>query len=98
LSGDVGRRFLVTMCGYTLPMLTSDHEIERLAQIVVQRVGEGAAEQARKLVEAMRRQGYHDEADTWLRVIVAIDALGTAPSSPRPWVRAAYAADAPTCD
>ena len=86
------------MCGYTLPMLTSDYEIERLAQIVVQRVGEGAAEQARKLVEAMRRQGYHDEADTWLRVIVAIDALGAAPSTARPWVRAAYAADVPTCD
>jgi hypothetical protein len=86
------------MRGYTFKMLTSDHEIERLAQVVVQRVGEGAADKARKLVEAMRRQGYHDEADTWLRVIVAIDALGTAPPSARPWARAAYAADIPTCD
>jgi hypothetical protein len=79
-------------------MLTSDHEIERLAQIVVQRVGESAADNARKLVEAMRRQGYHDEADTWLRVIVAIDALGTARASARPWAHAGYAADTPTCD
>ncbi|HUC68173.1 MAG TPA: hypothetical protein VMA53_22350 [Stellaceae bacterium] len=86
------------MRGYTLPMLTSDHEIERLAQIVVQRAGDGAADKARKLVEAMRRQGYHDEADTWLRVIAAIDALGTAPASAQLWARAVYPADTPTCD
>ena len=86
------------MRGYTLSMLTSDQEIERLAQIVVQRVGESAGTHARKLVEAMRRQGYHDEADTWLRVIVAIDALGAPPASSRHWARGAYTVDTPTCD
>jgi hypothetical protein len=86
------------MRGYSCKMLTSDHEIERLAQIVVQRVGEDAADKARQLVEAMRRHGCHDEADTWLRVIVAIDALAMAPASARPWARAAYAGDTPTCD
>jgi hypothetical protein len=86
------------MRGYTLSMLTSDQEIERLAHIVVQRVGESAGTHARKLVEAMRRQGYHDEADTWLRVIVAIDALGAPPASAPHWTRGAYPADTPTCD
>jgi len=86
------------MRGYTLSMLTSDQEIERLAHIVVQRVGESAGTHARKLVEAMRRQGYLDEADTWLRVIVAIDALGAPPASARHWTRDAYPADTPTCD
>jgi hypothetical protein len=86
------------MRAYTFKMLTSDHEIERLAQVVVQRVGEGASVHARKLVEAMRRKGYHEEADTWLRVIVAIDALGTPPTSARHWACGAYAADAPTFD
>ena len=86
------------MRGYTLSMLTSDQEIERLAHIVVQRVGESAGTHARKLVEAMRRQGYHDEADTWLRVIVAIDALGAPPASSQYWARGAYTDGPPTCD
>jgi hypothetical protein len=86
------------MRDYTFKMPTSDQEIERLAQIVVQRVGEGASVQARKLVEAMRRRGYHEEADTWLRVIAAIEALGAPPASARHLARGACAADAPTLD
>jgi hypothetical protein len=53
-----------------------DLDIARSAHLWIQRHGENATTKAREMVEAMRKKGDKDGADTWLRIIVAIGTLG----------------------
>jgi hypothetical protein len=64
-------------------MSVSDSEIQRLAHLFIQLDGEQAIVKARKMVEEMRRNGDHDGADKWLRIIVAIGELGEPPAEAR---------------
>ena len=55
----------------------------RRHQRAVWHAGEHATAKAREMVEEMRRKGDAEGADTWLRIIVAIGALGTPPTDAR---------------
>jgi hypothetical protein len=59
-------------------MRPSDLDIARSAHQWIALHGEDATMKAREMVEAMRRKGDKDGADTWLRIIVAIGTLGRA--------------------
>jgi hypothetical protein len=61
---------------YLCIMAVSDHDIQRSAYTWISRHGERATAKAREMVEERRRNGDHDGADTWLRIIVAITELG----------------------
>jgi hypothetical protein len=61
-------------------MPPSDLDIERTAQLWIQQHGDNAMAKAREMVEKMRRRGDADEADAWLRIIVAIGTLDTPPT------------------
>ena len=58
-------------------MPVSDSDIARSAHLWIQQHGESATAKACEMVESMRRKGDAEGADTWLRIIVAIDDLGT---------------------
>jgi hypothetical protein len=58
-------------------MPVSDLDINRSAHLWIQQHGDQALAKAREVVEAMRRKGDEEGADTWLRIIAAISALGT---------------------
>ena len=60
-------------------MPASDLEINRLAQLLLQQHGDSAVAKARAKVGEMRRKGEDEEADTWLRVLVALGTPGRAP-------------------
>jgi hypothetical protein len=64
-------------------MPVSDAEIHRAAYAWIQQHGGQATAKAREMVEAMRRRGDTEGADTWLRIIVAIGELGTPPTDAR---------------
>ena len=64
-------------------MPVSDLDIARSAHLFTQLHGDEATVKAREMVEAMRRKGDHDGADTWLRIIVAIGELGEPPTDAR---------------
>ena len=64
-------------------MPLSDLDIARAARQLIAQHGEQATAKARERVEAMRRIGDADGADTWLRVIVAIGTLGAPPTKAR---------------
>jgi hypothetical protein len=64
-------------------MPPSDIEIERLARQFLERYGDKATAKAREKVEEMRRKGYEEGADMWLRIIVAIGELGEPPTAAR---------------
>jgi hypothetical protein len=49
----------------------------------IQRHGEEATAQARKMVEQMLWKGDHEGADTWLCIIVAIGELAEPPTGAR---------------
>jgi hypothetical protein len=59
----------------------SDLDIERATHLCVQQYGSLAVAKARQMVEIMREKGDHDGADMWLRIVVAIGALGDPPSA-----------------
>ena len=61
-------------------MAASDLDIHRAARLWIQQHSEHATAKAREMVEQMRRKGDQDGADMWLRIIVAIGALGTPPT------------------
>jgi hypothetical protein len=61
-------------------MPVSDLDIHRTAHLWMQRHGDQAVAKARQMVEAMRRKGDQEGADTWLRVIVAIGTLAAPPT------------------
>jgi hypothetical protein len=64
-------------------MPVSDLDIHRAAHQWIAQHGENAVAKARKMVEAMRQQGDMEAADTWLRIIIAIGALGAPPTDSR---------------
>ena len=64
-------------------MPTSDVDIHRTAHHFIQLHGDRATARAREMVEAMRRKGDNEGADTWLRIIVAIGELGEPPTDAR---------------
>lgn len=64
-------------------MPASDLDIHRAAHQWIAQHGEAATAKARQKVEEMRRKGDAEGADTWLRIIVAITALGTPPTDSR---------------
>jgi hypothetical protein len=55
---------------------TTEIDISRLAQRMLEQHDNAAVTKAREQVEAGRRKGDEQEADIWLRVLVA---LGTQP-------------------
>jgi hypothetical protein len=64
-------------------MLVSDLDIARAAYLCIQQHSDRATAHARSMVEAMRRRGDGDGADTWLRITVAIGTLGDPLTSAR---------------
>lgn len=64
-------------------MPVSDLDIHRSAHLWIQQHGEHATAKAREMVEAMRKKGDNDGADTWLRIIAAVTTLGTPPTDTR---------------
>ena len=61
-----------------------DLDVHQTAHLFVRLHGDGAAERARKMAEIMRCKGDNEGADTWLRVMVAIDELGNGLSQAGP--------------
>jgi hypothetical protein len=64
-------------------MPASDSDIRRLALQFVQRHGDKAITKASEKVEEMRRKGYEEGVDMWLRIIVAIGDLGESQTKAR---------------
>ena len=64
-------------------MPVSDLDIARAARQWISLHVDAATAKAREMVEAMRRKGDKDGADTWLRIIVAIGTLGAPPTQAR---------------
>jgi hypothetical protein len=64
-------------------MPASDLDITRSAHQWISLHGENAMAKAREMVEAMRKKGDEDGADTWLRIIAAITTLGEPPTEAR---------------
>jgi hypothetical protein len=64
-------------------MPVSNLDMHRAAHQWISRHGESATAKAREMVEAMRRKGDDEGADTRLRIIVAIGALGEPPTDAR---------------
>jgi len=58
-------------------MPVSDLDIARSVHPWIQQHGDQTTAKAREMVEEMRRKGDAGDADTWLRIIVAIGELGT---------------------
>jgi hypothetical protein len=61
-------------------MPVSDLDIQRAAHLLIAQYGDDAVAKARERVETMRQRGDTEGADTWLRIIVAIGALGAPPT------------------
>ena len=61
-------------------MPISDLDIARSAHQWIQLHGNDAVAKAREMVEAMRKKGDKEGADTWLRIIAAITTLGEPPT------------------
>jgi hypothetical protein len=64
-------------------MPVSDVDITHTAHLWIQQHGDNALAKAREMVEAMRKKGDEDGADTWLRIIAAITTLGEPPTEAR---------------
>jgi hypothetical protein len=56
-------------------MTTSDVEIFRSANLFLELHGEEAVAKARDMIRTMRERGDNDGADTWLRIIVEMEAM-----------------------
>jgi hypothetical protein len=63
-------------------MTDSDLDIFRAANMYVERYGDEAIAKAREMVRSLKERGDEDGADTWLRIIVAIETMRQAPSTP----------------
>jgi hypothetical protein len=66
--------------GAGLIMTVSDLDIRRSANMYLQLYGDQAVAKAREMVRTMRERGDNDGADTWLQIIVAIEAMRQEPS------------------
>ncbi len=60
-------------------MTISDLDIFRSANLHLDQHGDQAVAKAREMVRTMKRRGDHDGADTWLRIIVAIETMKRGP-------------------
>ncbi len=60
-------------------MPVSDLDIFRSANLHLDQHGDQAVTKAREMVRTMKRCGDHDGADTWLRIIVAIETMRRGP-------------------
>ena len=60
-------------------MTISDLDIFRSANLHLDQHGEQAVTKAREMVRIMKGRGDHDGADTWLRIIVALEAMQRGP-------------------
>jgi hypothetical protein len=57
-------------------MVVSDPDILRAARLhLVERHGDEAVAKARDMVRNLKERGENEAADTWLRIIVAIEVL-----------------------
>lgn len=56
-------------------MSVSDHDILRSANLWLNRHGEVAMTEARKMVAGFQEAGDRDSADVWLRVLLALESL-----------------------
>ena len=56
-------------------LLVSDSDSHRAARLHLERHGDEAAAKARDMVRNLKEGGYNEAADTWLRIIVAIEVL-----------------------
>ena len=61
-------------------MVVSDLDIFRSASLHLDRHGDEAVSEGREMVRTMKRRDDHDGADTWLRVIVALEAMQRGPA------------------
>jgi hypothetical protein len=55
--------------------MTSELDVYRSANLWLERHGDAAVVEARRMVEAMRQRADPSGADAWLRIIVAIEEL-----------------------
>ena len=62
-----------------MTMTISDLDIFRSANLHLDQHGDQAVAKAREMVRTMKRRGDHDGADTWLRIIVAIETMKRGP-------------------
>jgi len=67
-----------------LIMMVSDLDILRAAHLHLDRYGDQAVAKAREMVRTLKERGDDDDADTWLRIIVALDTMRQEPSRPHP--------------
>ena len=56
-------------------LVVSDSDIHRAARLHLKRHGDEAVAKARDLVRNLKKGGDNEAADTWLRIIVAIEVL-----------------------
>jgi hypothetical protein len=63
-------------------MTVSDLEIFRAANLYVEWHGDEAVAKARETVRTLQERGDNDNADTWLRIIVAIETTRQETSAP----------------
>jgi len=67
-----------------LIMTVSDLDILRAAHLHLERYGDQAVAKAREMVRTLKERGDNDGADTWLRIIVALETMRQEPSGPHP--------------
>ncbi len=65
-------------------MTVSDLDILRAAHLHLERYGDQAVVKAREMVRTLKERGDDDDADTWLRIIVALETMRQEPSRARP--------------
>jgi hypothetical protein len=63
-------------------MTVSDLEIFRAANLYVEWHGDEAVAKARETVRTLQERGDNDNADTWLRIIAAIETTRQETSAP----------------
>ena len=56
-------------------MVVSDPDIHRAARLHLERLGDEAVAKARDMVRNLKEGGDNEAAETWLRIIVAIEVL-----------------------
>ena len=56
-------------------LVVSDSAIHRAARLHLERHGDEAVAKARDMVRNVKEGGHNEAADTWLRIIVAIEVL-----------------------
>jgi hypothetical protein len=67
-----------------LIMTVSDLDILRAAHLHLERYGDQAVAKAREMVRTLKEHGNDDDADTWLRIIVAVETMRQESSGPHP--------------